>query len=203
VSATFDGSSSGADEVDIEVAVAGGAPKSSTVTHNASASTGSVEVDFATYPVGQSIDVTLVARKGGTQVGTGHGAVSSLAGGCGVLAIAIGGNDGGQGGASGSGGTAGAGGGGMSGTGGVSGTGGSGGSVGSGGGSAGTGTGGVGTGSGGAIGMGGVSTGGIAGSSGVTGNGGIAGSGGMIGIGGVTGQPKCVIGTSRIGECTI
>jgi hypothetical protein len=121
VSATFDGPSSGADEVDVEVTVAGGSTKSKTVTHSAHASTGSVEVDFSPYPEGKSVDVTLIARlKGGAQVGMGHGTVSSLASGCGVLAIAIGATDGGQAGSDGGGGVAG---GGTDGGGGVAGTG--------------------------------------------------------------------------------
>jgi hypothetical protein len=202
---TFDGPSSIATKIDVEVTVAGVPKPTVTVPRSGDATTGSIEIDFdkTGYPAGKSVDVTLVAREaGGAQIGIGTQSITPMAGsGCDVLKISIGSGDGGQP-------DVGAGtdaGGGMvsvgsdtpGGTGGPGGLGAGGDVSGSGGKGANAGTaaigGAIGTGagfaSGGAIGSGGAAaTGGVISSGGQVGTGGVAGAGGQVGAGGVVGS---------------
>jgi hypothetical protein len=93
VTVTFDATTSAADSVDVSVSVAGGAAKTTTLPHMVGNTNGSVEVDFPTgsgYPQGQSLDVTIVAKQGGSVLGTTSGAVAMLPSGCGTLAITFG-----------------------------------------------------------------------------------------------------------------
>jgi hypothetical protein len=115
VTVTFDATTSAADAVDVEVSVGGGAPKTTSLPHNAGDASGSIEVDFPSatgYPQGQRLDVTVVARKAGTMLGTATASVAMLPSGCGTLAISFGvtGPDGGAGGSAGTGGKGGKGG---------------------------------------------------------------------------------------------
>ena len=103
VTLTFDATTSAADDVDVQVSVAGGAPKTSSLAHNAGDTKGSIEIDFpggTGYPQGQRLDVTVVAKKAGSVLGTATASVAALPSGCGTLALDFGvtGPDGGVGG---------------------------------------------------------------------------------------------------------
>ena len=156
---TFDGTTSSADQVTVQVTPSGGASRMSTLEHQAGATVGTVEIDFPQgYPAGSQVQVTVTASKAGAAIATATGTVV-LTSGCSALAIALGG--GGQDGGAGSGGKGGSGGGGgATGTGGAAGT--SAGTAGTGAagtGAAGTGTAGTGTaGRGGAAGTGAAGT---------------------------------------------
>ena len=115
---TFDATTSAADAIDVEVSVDGGAPKSTSLAHNAGDTKGSIEVDFPTgYPEGKRLDVTVIARKAGSLLGTATANVATLPSGCGTVALSFGvtGPDGGVGGKTGAGGQGGAGKGGVGG----------------------------------------------------------------------------------------
>ena len=107
VTVTFDATTSAADAIDVEVSVDGGAPKSTSLAHNAGDTKGSIEVDFPTgYPEGKRLDVTVIARKAGSLLGTATANVATLPSGCGTVALSFGvtGPDGGVGGKTGAGG---------------------------------------------------------------------------------------------------
>jgi len=89
VEVTFDGPTSGADEIDVAVAIAGGAAKQgSPLQHQVGATAGSIEIDFPNgYPAGEAVQVTLVARKNGAPLATATDTVSALAAGCGTLTM--------------------------------------------------------------------------------------------------------------------
>jgi hypothetical protein len=151
VTITLDSATSGADQLEVDVKVESGSPKTTTLVHKPGQSEGAIEIDFTNgtgYPIGHRVDVTVTASKAGTTLGMATSAVPALPEGCGTLAITFGG----------AGGAGGAGGGGAGG--------GAGGSGGPGaGGSAGGNTGGGGAGTGGGAGSGAAGTGGGAGSS--------------------------------------
>ena len=118
----FDGTTSSADQVTVQVTPSGGASRMSTLEHQAGATVGTVEIDFPQgYPAGSQVQVTVTASKAGAAIATATGSVV-LSSGCSALAIALG--VGGQDGGAGSGGKGGSGGGGgATGTGGAAGTG--------------------------------------------------------------------------------
>ena len=114
ITVTFDATTGPADAIDVQVSVDGGAPKTTSLPHNAGDASGSIEVDFPSgtgYPQGERLDVTVVARKAGGVLGTATASVAVLPSGCGTLALSFGGTgpDGGAG-AGGKGGQAGGGG---------------------------------------------------------------------------------------------
>jgi hypothetical protein len=178
VTVTFDGATSAADKIDVDVTVANDTTKTkhTTLDHKPGMSDGSIEIDFLNggYPESKQVAVTLIARNGTTILGMTTVMSTTLPKGCGTVAIGLsstavdgGAGSGGTGGGSGGsgGGTAGAGqagtgsGGGTAGAG-QAGTGGGGGTAGAG--QAGTGGGGSGGGTAGAgqAGTGGGGTGG-------------------------------------------
>ncbi len=113
ITVTFDATTSAADAVDVQVSVDGGAPKTSSLPHNAGDTKGSIEVDFPTgYPEGKRLDVTVVAGKSGSVLGTATASLAMLPSGCGTIALSFGvtGPDGGATGRAGAGGRGGKGG---------------------------------------------------------------------------------------------
>jgi hypothetical protein len=132
------GAYTNADELDVDVSIAGGAdggvPRHTVLTLKPGHPTGGVEVDFPDgYPTDKSVTVTLTLRSMGAEVAQQVSPVSALPPGCTALTVDFAAADGGAGGA---GGTSGAGGRGAAGTtgaagqGGVAGGGGSGGTTG-------------------------------------------------------------------------
>jgi Protein of unknown function (DUF1566) len=199
VTVTFDGTTAVADDVEVNVTVAGGAPKETTLVHKSGMTSGSIEIDFpVVYPQGQRVDVTVVALNDGATLGTTTGTVQSLAAGCGTLALAISGGafDGGMGG-NGAAGRAGTGGTTAGGTGGSA-HGGTGGSGAGGEGTAGSGAGGAGTGGSGAGGAGTAGSGAGGAGTGGTGTAGSVGTGGTGG-GGTGGSGAGGAGTGGSG----
>jgi hypothetical protein len=167
------------ERVFVSVMVAGEATRSMTFdVRPPGADSGSIEVDFATYPAGKHADLLVRLEGGNGELATRSLGVE-LTGGCVALDVSFASTDGGGG--------AGGGGGATGGRGGGAGTGAT---AGAGGGAAGTGGGAAGTGGGaGAGGLGGTGTGGRGGGTG----GGVAGTGGTGG--GVAGTGGGVAGT--------
>jgi hypothetical protein len=67
----LDSMTSDADEIDVIVTAAGGAPKETPVMRAGGELSGSIEIDFPKgYPAGNSEVITLVARRAGAQVAT-------------------------------------------------------------------------------------------------------------------------------------
>jgi hypothetical protein len=121
VTVTFDAKTKGADSIDVNVRIDGGAPKLTNLPHKAGDTQGSVEVFFPNgsgYPAGKRVDVSVVARSGQMALGTAMTTIAMAPSGCGAVSVKFGGStpDGGAGadGAAGSG-TAGSGGGGAGG----------------------------------------------------------------------------------------
>ena len=171
VTITFAGPTKAADEISVDVSVAGATPTMNRRPLGDAGTSGeTIEIDFPNgngYPTGSRVDVQVTAYQGGAPIATGSGSVPMLPEGCAALTIAVGGTGtgtGGMGGTAGPGGTAG---GGTTGTGGAVGRGGT------------TGT----AGTGGTVGAAG--TGGAAGAAGT--GGGAAGRGGTTGTAGTMG----------------
>ncbi|HXU02020.1 MAG TPA: hypothetical protein VN903_13700 [Polyangia bacterium] len=122
------GTSSTADQLQIDVSIDGATPKSSTRTRVGHGTTETQEVDFPNgYPVGKRIDVYVTGMRNGSPIASAVASLPALPAGCGTLTVAF--NDVGPG-TGGAGGSAGRGGGAGTGTGGNGGSaGGSGGSV--------------------------------------------------------------------------
>jgi hypothetical protein len=99
VTATFDSATSVADSVDVQARIDRGAWQVGRYSRNPGKPQESVEIDFPSgYPEGKSVDVLVIARKGGAELGTGSGTVESVPQGCGALMIEVGGpTDGGDG----------------------------------------------------------------------------------------------------------
>jgi len=96
VSVTLSGTTAGADELVVDIAVDGDAPHESTLAHAPGATAGNVVVQFPSgYPRGHRVDVTVTASSGGVVLGSAS-AVATLADSCAVAPLTVGEGGGGD-----------------------------------------------------------------------------------------------------------
>jgi hypothetical protein len=81
------GAASKADSLRVSVSIGGGTPKTNTIQRTTTDQNSSLEIDFPNgYPVGKSVDVTVVALSGSTVTWEGNGA-TILPANCGTLSL--------------------------------------------------------------------------------------------------------------------
>lgn len=89
VNVTLSGAAIDADQLDVAIALDGGAAKHSLLSHTAGKQMGGVQVDFPQgYPTGKSITITIVALKSGATLATGSD-TKPLTGACTSVALAL------------------------------------------------------------------------------------------------------------------
>jgi hypothetical protein len=89
--ATFDDVTSSANEIEVDVTVANGSTKRTTLVHAVDMSEGSIEIDFPTdgYPSASPIKITLIATKNGTTLGTTTYSGTTLSGICSTIPLRL------------------------------------------------------------------------------------------------------------------
>jgi formylglycine-generating enzyme required for sulfatase activity len=91
---TLSGGAEAANTIDVVLAIGGAAARTMTIHRKTSASSGSIEVEFGTYPKAQSLAFTLFARKDDTVLGSASATTMAMPS-CTALLLKLSGNAGG------------------------------------------------------------------------------------------------------------